>query len=77
MQSTLCPPFHIVDPSFPLVPNDGYLPPLLTVDAHLGDVRDLGVTAGAGPKTVAGQTSRNAYERGTRRLLRELAKLLR
>ena len=39
--------FHIIDPSFPLVPNEGYLPPAFTTDAYLGEVRDLGIAAGA------------------------------
>ena len=39
--------FHIIDPSFPLVPNEGYLPPPFTVDAYLGEVSDLGIAAGA------------------------------
>jgi predicted TIM-barrel fold metal-dependent hydrolase len=38
---------HIIDPSFPLVPNEGYLPPSFTVDAYLGEVRSLGIAAGA------------------------------
>lgn len=39
--------FHIIDPAYPLVPNDGYLPPPYTVDAYLEQTRDLGITAGA------------------------------
>jgi predicted TIM-barrel fold metal-dependent hydrolase len=39
--------FHIIDPSFPLVPNEGYLPPPFTVDAYLAEVGALGITAGA------------------------------
>lgn len=39
--------FHVIDPSFPLVPNDGYLPPPFTADAYLAEVRDLGVAGGA------------------------------
>jgi len=37
----------IIDPSFPLVPNEGYLPDPFTVDDYLRNVRPLGVTAGA------------------------------
>src|SRR6266498_3461354 len=39
--------FHIIDPSFPLVPNQGYVPPPFTADAYLAEVRDLGIAAGA------------------------------
>lgn len=38
---------HIVDPRFPLVANDGYLPGPFTVDDYLARVRHLGVTGGA------------------------------
>jgi len=51
--------FHIIDPTFPLVPNDGYLPPPFTTDAYLGEVRDLGMGAGA---IVSG--SFQAFEQG-------------
>jgi predicted TIM-barrel fold metal-dependent hydrolase len=47
MQSIFDAHFHIIDPSFPLVPNEGYLPRSFTVDAYLDEVRDLGITAGA------------------------------
>ena len=38
---------HIVDPRFPLVPNQGYLPPAFPVPAYLDRVRRLGVVGGA------------------------------
>jgi predicted TIM-barrel fold metal-dependent hydrolase len=38
--------FHIIDPAYPLVPNDGYLPPPYTIDAYLEQARGLGITAG-------------------------------
>lgn len=38
---------HIIDPSFPLVPNRGYLPDPFTVEDYLGIARPLGVAAGA------------------------------
>ncbi|MCL5966902.1 MAG: amidohydrolase family protein [Deltaproteobacteria bacterium] len=38
---------HIIDPAFPLVPNNGYLPDPFTVDDYLRRVRPLGVAAGA------------------------------
>lgn len=38
---------HIIDPSFPVVPNQGYLPDPFTVDDYLAMARPLGVTAGA------------------------------
>jgi predicted TIM-barrel fold metal-dependent hydrolase len=39
--------FHIIDPLFPLTPNEGYLPPPFTADAYLREVRDLGIAGGA------------------------------
>jgi predicted TIM-barrel fold metal-dependent hydrolase len=39
--------FHIIDPRFPIVPNQGYTPPFFTLDAYLSQVRPLGVVAGA------------------------------
>jgi len=39
--------FHIVDPNFPLVPNNGYLPEAFTADDYLEQVAPLGVTGGA------------------------------
>jgi len=38
---------HIIDPRFPLVENDGYLPEPFTVDDYLVRVAHLGVTGGA------------------------------
>jgi predicted TIM-barrel fold metal-dependent hydrolase len=38
---------HIIDPAFPLVPNQGYLPDSYTVAEYLNRVRGLGVTGGA------------------------------
>ncbi|MEV7418353.1 amidohydrolase family protein [Streptomyces sp. NPDC089919] len=38
---------HIVDPRFPLVPNDGYLPDPFTVDRYRERVAGLGVRGGA------------------------------
>ena len=39
--------FHIIDTRFPLVRNNGYLPPEFTAADYLGAVSDLGVTGGA------------------------------
>ncbi len=38
---------HIIDPAFPLVPNQGYLPEPFTVDAYRARVSGLGVSSGA------------------------------
>lgn len=38
---------HIVDPRYPLVVNQGYMPPPFPLDDYLGQTRPLGVTAGA------------------------------
>ncbi|WP_104044504.1 amidohydrolase family protein [Arthrobacter sp. ZGTC412] len=38
--------FHIIDSRFPLVPNNGYLPPEFTATDYLRAVSDLGVTGG-------------------------------
>lgn len=38
---------HIIDPRFPLVENDGYLPPAFTVDDYRRRVVSLGVAGGA------------------------------
>ncbi|WP_336819292.1 amidohydrolase family protein [Gordonia sp. MMO-8] len=38
---------HIVDPRFPLVENNGYLPPAFTAADYASRVRDLGVRGGA------------------------------
>jgi predicted TIM-barrel fold metal-dependent hydrolase len=39
--------FHIVDPRFPLVPNNGYTPDAFTAEDYLAQVAPLGVTGGA------------------------------
>jgi predicted TIM-barrel fold metal-dependent hydrolase len=39
--------FHIIDTRFPLVRNNGYLPPEFTAADYLDAVSDLGVTGGA------------------------------
>jgi predicted TIM-barrel fold metal-dependent hydrolase len=38
---------HVVDPAFPLVPNQGYLPPAFTVADYRAAVADLHVVGGA------------------------------
>ncbi|MGV9747104.1 amidohydrolase family protein [Rhodococcus zopfii] len=38
---------HIIDPRFPLIENDGYLPPAFTAHDYLRRVAALGVTGGA------------------------------
>ncbi len=38
---------HIIDPRFPLVPNDGYLPDPFTVADYRQHAADLGITGGA------------------------------
>ncbi len=38
---------HIIDPAFPLTPNQGYLPDPFTVDDYLKRTRRLGVAGGA------------------------------
>jgi predicted TIM-barrel fold metal-dependent hydrolase len=38
---------HIIDPAFPLVPNQGYLPDPFNVDDYLREADPLGITAGA------------------------------
>ncbi|WP_433187034.1 amidohydrolase family protein [Actinoallomurus sp. CA-150999] len=38
---------HIIDPRFPLIRNNGYLPPAFTVDDYLLRTRALGVIGGA------------------------------
>jgi predicted TIM-barrel fold metal-dependent hydrolase len=38
---------HIIDPSFPLAANRGYLPDAFTVEDYLGKARPLGIAAGA------------------------------
>ena len=39
--------FHVIDVRFPLVPNQGYLPPEFTVDDYRARVAGLGVAGGA------------------------------
>ncbi|MEM7433647.1 MAG: amidohydrolase family protein [Myxococcota bacterium] len=39
--------FHIIDDRFPLVPNDGYLPPRFNVDDYRAATTGLGITEGA------------------------------
>jgi predicted TIM-barrel fold metal-dependent hydrolase len=39
--------FHVIDPRFPLVANQGYLPPAFTVDDYSEVAKPLGVIAGA------------------------------
>lgn len=38
---------HIINPEYPLIPNDGYLPPVFTVDDYITATKDLSVTSGA------------------------------
>lgn len=38
---------HIIDPGFPLIPNQGYLPDSFTVDAYLNRIRDHQLMGGA------------------------------
>jgi predicted TIM-barrel fold metal-dependent hydrolase len=38
---------HIIDPRFPLVPNDGYLPPKFTCDDYLHRMREYDLAGGA------------------------------
>ena len=38
---------HVIDPRFPLVPNEGYLPEPFTAEDYLEQVDPLGVTGGA------------------------------
>jgi predicted TIM-barrel fold metal-dependent hydrolase len=37
---------HIIDPSFPVISNQGYTPPVFTLDQYLAQVRPLGVRGG-------------------------------
>jgi predicted TIM-barrel fold metal-dependent hydrolase len=39
--------FHIIDPHYPLVPNQGYLPEPFTVSDYLARVQDLNIKGGA------------------------------
>ncbi|WP_199176751.1 amidohydrolase [Tenacibaculum sp. SG-28] len=38
--------FHIINPNYPLVPNNGYLPPVFTVQNYREKVQEFGVTGG-------------------------------
>ncbi|MHA7285294.1 amidohydrolase family protein [Arthrobacter sp. MDT3-44] len=38
--------FHIIDPRFPLIPNDGFLPPEFTVDHYHSRTKALGMSGG-------------------------------
>jgi predicted TIM-barrel fold metal-dependent hydrolase len=38
--------FHIIDPRFPLIPNDGFLPPDFTVDHYRSRTKALGMSGG-------------------------------
>src|SRR3954453_16530845 len=38
---------HIIDPDYPLIPNQGYLPPAYPLHQYLSDVKPLRVTSGA------------------------------
>lgn len=38
--------FHVIDPHFPLVPNQGYLPPAFDADAYRREVAGLDVRGG-------------------------------
>ncbi|MEQ8348599.1 MAG: amidohydrolase family protein [Sneathiellaceae bacterium] len=40
--------FHVIDPGFPLVPNQGYLPPAYTVADYRAELAGLGLDAVAG-----------------------------
>jgi predicted TIM-barrel fold metal-dependent hydrolase len=39
--------FHVIDPRFPLVANQGYTPPPFTLDDYLARARPLGIKGGA------------------------------
>jgi predicted TIM-barrel fold metal-dependent hydrolase len=39
--------FHIINPRYPLVKNNGYLPPEFTVENYLDKVKDFGIIGGA------------------------------
>jgi len=38
---------HVIDPRYPLIPNDGYLPPAFTAEDYRARISALGVTGGA------------------------------
>jgi predicted TIM-barrel fold metal-dependent hydrolase len=52
--------FHIIDPRFPVMPNQGFLPPTFTVDDYLARTAGLGIKGGT---VVAGsfQGTQTAY----------------
>jgi len=60
--------FHIIDPAFPLVPNNGYLPDPFATNDYLAKARPIGVEGGA---VVSG--SFQAFDQGY--LLRALERL--
>lgn len=39
--------FHIIDPKFPCVPNDAYIPPSFTIEDYLTKAKALNITGGA------------------------------
>ena len=39
--------FHIIDPRYPLVPNQGYLPPAFSAEDYLARVQQLNIAGGA------------------------------
>lgn len=39
--------FHIIDPKFPLVPNDGYLPPVFSAEDYQSLAKKLNINGGA------------------------------
>ena len=56
--------FHVIDPAFPLVPNDGYLPPFFPVGEYLAEMSALGLgVAGGVVVTASFQGTDTAYLR--------------
>lgn len=51
--------FHIINPKFPLVENNGFLPPDFTVENYQKEVKDFGVVGGA---IVSGSFQKFDYE---------------
>lgn len=39
--------FHVINPKFPLVENNGYLPPTFTAEDYIDSVKNYNVTGGA------------------------------
>ncbi len=39
--------FHIINPDFPLVENNGYMPPSFKVDDYLNNTKELNIVGGA------------------------------